>query len=614
MTRTRFSLPWIAAILCLFVRLIGLFQLSGSDLLVPSGGDTRFYADWALRITRGEWTDGLAFYGLPGYSWWLAGIFLVAGFNPFMPALLQAMADALVAWLIVSWVQRLSPFASIAEENSPAKHLAPIAAAALWIFYQPAAAYSLILMPTILVVAVYWSVWYWAAHPPEKLRWWGWLLGGVGLGLVAMMVATIFFAIPALLARAWLGAKNSLPVSAPKRFLRTLAAAVLVIGGVLIGCSPAWLHNWLVAKDPVLLTAHSGLNLFIGNNATSTGYPSVPPGMQADQAGMLMDSITFAEEEAGRPLKRSEVSAFWSRQAKEWIRENRTAWLSLQGVKLQNFWNTFEYDDLSIVQILKDQGVLHFGVGFGLLVIFAFAGLAVVIIQRRPNAAWIVAAIFFHMCALLPVFVTERYRLAAAPGLVMLAACGLAGLAWWWTTGAWKRASIVTASAIMGAWVTAAHLPPQSVWSVGEFNAGLANLELGQLERAGIRLQSSLARTTDNTEVIFSVGNWHLEENRLPIAAALYQRALEIRPTHHRAANNLAVILVTQKQWSQAIPLLELAIRLDPGDPKRFYLLAIAQEAQGNRKQALAAAQTALEMAPQVEAFRQLLIKIQQAP
>ncbi len=87
------------------------------------------------------------------------------------------------------------------------------------------------------------------------------------------------------------------------------------MGGVFVGASPCALHNYLAAGEPVFLSAHSGINFYIGNNALANGYPLIPPPLHADQAGMLNDSILWAEQAEGRPLTRVEVSAYWSARA-----------------------------------------------------------------------------------------------------------------------------------------------------------------------------------------------------------------------------------------------------------------------------------------------------------
>src|SRR5437879_13794627 len=129
-----------------------------------------------------------------------------------------------------------------------------------------------------------------------------------------MAIATVLFLIPLVIA-AILIRRNSMPV-------RTLGRKMAVfLVGVAIGTSPCWVHNYLIAKDPVFLSAHSGVNFWIGNNPLATGYPRFPPGLHAGQKAMLEDSITTAEKAAGRSLKRSEVSAYWSKKARAYIKK-----------------------------------------------------------------------------------------------------------------------------------------------------------------------------------------------------------------------------------------------------------------------------------------------------
>src|ERR1700730_5079464 len=75
------------------LRVIALARMTSSPFLLPDHGDMHFYNDWALRILRGEWTDRLAFYGLPLYPYLLAGIYKIFGYSPFIPCLLQAGLD-----------------------------------------------------------------------------------------------------------------------------------------------------------------------------------------------------------------------------------------------------------------------------------------------------------------------------------------------------------------------------------------------------------------------------------------------------------------------------------------------------------------------------------------
>jgi hypothetical protein len=224
-----------------------------------------------------------------------------------------------------------------------------------WAFYLPAQAYSVILMPTAWLVFIFWWI-VWQVVRRSILPSWLWFLGvGILIGVTAMGVATILFLLPLLLAAVlWRWAPGPRVRS---RWLSVATASLLLVGGAGIGTSPAWLHNYFVAHDPVLLSAHSGVNLWIGNNPDANGYPRFPLGLRAAQRAMLQDSITGAEAAAGRPLKRSEVSAYWSGKAKSYLRENPGAALQLMCRKLLNFWNSFQYDDLSIITSLREQGV-----------------------------------------------------------------------------------------------------------------------------------------------------------------------------------------------------------------------------------------------------------------
>src|SRR5205085_4698277 len=154
------------------------------------------------------------------------------------------------------------------------------------------------------------------------------------------------------------------------------------------------------------------------------GYPRFPPGLRAGQAAMLEDSVTQAEAASGRSLKHAEVSAYWSNKAKTFVAGHFADWLKLIARKLRNFWSAFQYDDLSIVTSLREQGVILPGLYFGIVAAFAIPGLFFGW-RLAPQSRWIAAAILLSIFALLAVFITERYRLVAVPGLLIFAAFGL---------------------------------------------------------------------------------------------------------------------------------------------------------------------------------------------
>ena len=596
----------------LLLRLVALFKFAASPLFLPGAGDMRFYDDWAQRIAGGQLTDHLAFFGLPLYPYLLAFFYKIAGYTPFIPALLQALADAFAAFLIYE--------TSVAVFERPPQATAPpsgqsscvlrrraqivgIMAAFGWALFVPAAAFSLVVMPTAFAVAVFWLAVAWIvkqATMPGPGGAFGW---GAIVGLAATGVATTLFALPLLLSAILL--KPPKPHRRPSQWRSRLGAATLLLLGVGIGTAPCWFHNYFIARDPVFLSAHSGINFWIGNNRDATGYPNFPAGMRAEQAAMLHDSTALAEAEARRPLRRSEVSAFWSGKANSYIASHPGPWLRLLWQKLLNFWNAFEYDDLGVIIKLRALGVIWPGLHFGVAAALAIPGI-VLALRAFPASGWILGGILAHMAAVLPVFVTERYRLGAVPGLLIFAAFGL------WRLGEAVLAGrlpiialyvlLATGSAVF---VSLPRTEP-ALWALGAFTAGRHALETGDLPRAEEELQRAHAYVPDNPETNFALGNLRLTQGNRPEAKSYYQATLRLNPNHKGTLNNLGLLLLEENQPALAIEYFRQALEHEPQETKTFFLLARAQLAAGDLAQARLSVAQALEREPDREEYRKL--------
>src|SRR2546423_7238122 len=181
--------------LCLW----NLVRLTQSSLLLPSRGDMHFYNDWAREILHGRFAQPLAFYGLPGYPYFLAALYKVFGENPFIPGLFQAAADAGVAFLI--YQISVSVFGSTSIRVG---RVIGLIAAAGWEFCSPAQAYSVILMPTALFVFVFWFVVWRIARTDIMIGTLECFLLALLVGLTATAVATILAIVPVLFAALFL--------------------------------------------------------------------------------------------------------------------------------------------------------------------------------------------------------------------------------------------------------------------------------------------------------------------------------------------------------------------------------------------------------------------------
>ena len=602
----------------LFLRLIVLARLSASAFLIPSSGDMQFYNEWARHILNGQWTDHHAFYGLPLYPYLLAFLYKIFGYSPFLPGLFQALLEAGTGVLLYKLaVESFGTSASI-KTNQPrndrsdllSSYRGPcigVIAALGWGFFLPEQAYAVILMPTAGMVFVFWFVVWQIVRRREMPDGWTTLLLGLLIGFTAMGVATVLFLVPLLFAAIFF--KWETRTNRPAWWRSRLATMALLFLGIGAGTSPCWIHNYFIAKDPVFLSAHSGVNFWIGNNPIATGYPKFPPGLHAGQKAMLQDSISAAEQAAGRALKRSEVSAYWSKKASAYIKNNFGNWLKLVLIKIRNFWNAFQYDDLSIITVLREQGVILPGLKFGLIAALAIPGLLLAAF-KFPSSRWVSAAVFLHMGSLLTVFVTERYRVAAVPGLLL----GASFTTWelWERSARGKYHSVATCVAMLLAatWLVSVPQRDPGLWALDAYNSGWQALQSNNLPLAKKKLELAYAYVPENSEINFSLGNLHLAQGEHKEAKAFYVATLRLDPRHKGALNNLGVLALTEEQWSLAADFFARALELDPRDAKVHYLLAQALLRSGNLEGARNEIIKALELKPDQPEFTTLRDKI----
>lgn len=603
------SIRWSPAhgafLVALALRLWVSLQVAGTPYFLPNQGDMKFYSDWARRIAGGAWTDHQAFYGLPGYAFLLGGIYRVVGYQPFLVVLLQTVAEAFTA-LLIYWIA-----ARCAENGRARPWLVGFAASLAWVFFIPAQAYSSILMPSAFLVLAFWSVVWWivrarAARPPL----WQFAAIGLALGAVAMMVANILFLAPLLLGAIW--RRHAWPGWGARPWATRAGAAACLLAGVVAGASPCWLHNRLAAGEPVFLSAHSGINFWLGNHPGANGYPSIPEGLRTDQKGMLMDSIAWAERAEGRPLRRAEVSAFWSAKAHDYIVANPGRWLRLEARKLGNFWNAFQYDDLGVVSSLREDGALLPGFGFGWVAALALPGMALAA-WRRPEARWVVGASLLHMASLMTVFITERYRLAAVPGLIVLAAVGAAELRREVSERRWRLPAVYAGIFAAGLFVVCRPVEKRLL-GLDEYNAAIGDLDEGRLDRAQQRLERVHRLTPDSAAVNFALGNVWFERGDRDRAKSYYRRTLQLDPRQEHALNNLGVLAMQEERWPLAEAFLSGSLALEPEDDRANFLLAKTRYARHDVAGARLALAESLRLQPGRPEYQALADQLRALP
>jgi tetratricopeptide (TPR) repeat protein len=596
-------------LLVLVLRLWSLDRLTHSPLLMPSRGDMHFYNDWAIQILHGQFTQPLAFYGLPGYAYFLAGVYKIFGENPFVPGLLQAVLDAATAVLTFSICSEIvSRRGSTSSSPTASPNLNPriigVMAALGWAFFVPAQAYAIVLMPTAWFIFVFWLVVWRIVRTESAPRIAECFSLALVIGITATAVATVLAVAPLVFATVFLKLKREC-----RRLM--IRVAVLILG-LVIGTSPCWIHNYLIAHDPVTLSAHSGINFWIGNNPQANGYPRFPPGLRAGQAAMLQDSIDQAEAVAGRSLKHVDVSRYWSDQTRNYIRAEFGNWLKLIARKLRNFWSAFQYDDLSIITILREQATIFPGLYFGAISALAIPGILFAF-RVFPLSRWILSALLMSMFALLAVFITERYRLVTVPGLLIFAALGLSIL---WTrivTGELASAAVYLALLLASTLFVAWPQRDPSLWALDAYNSGWQALESNNLELAERKLAIAHAYVPDNSETLFALGNLRLAQNNPKSAATFYREVLTTDGRHKGAFNNLGVIALDATDYDAAELWFRRAADVDPRNAKTHFLLAKALLAKNDRGSAQNEINAAISLKAGQPEFLELKKEIDQA-
>jgi cytochrome c-type biogenesis protein CcmH/NrfG len=591
-------------LIALAVRLLALLRLTHSSLLIPSRGDMHFYNDWARQIIHGQFTQPLAFYGLPGYAYLLAFLGRLFGENPFIPGSLQAVLDAGTAVLIFRIFVAI--FGS-SKNLAPARlRTAATIAAIGWVFFVPAEAYSIVLMPTAWFVFVFWFIVWRLVRTSAGPTTMECFLLALLVGITATAVATIVCLVPLMLA----GVSFNL---GPGARSKSTARIGLLLFGLMIGTSPCWIHNYFIARDPVVLSAHSGINFWIGNNPDANGYPRFPPGLRAGQAAMLQDSIDQAELASGHSLKHAEVSRYWSAKAKMFIADHFSDWIKLIGIKLRNFWNAFQYDDLSIITILREQGVIFPGLYFGIVAALAIPGIFFAW-RNAPASRWILGAILLAMFALLAVFITERYRLVTVPGLLIFAAFGLLLLWQRLASGELTFAALYLVLLIPStAFVSWPQRDP-SLWALDAYNAGWQALESNNFSLAEKKLAIAHAYVPQNSETLFALGNLRLAQGNSGAASVFYHAVLNVDPKHKGAFNNLGVIAFEASEFDNAEKWFRHAEDVDPRNAKTHFLLAKTLFAKNDRGGAEREINAAIQLKPDQPEFNALKGQIEQAP
>ncbi len=344
----------------------------------PLHGDASGYHLLAKHLLSGEgfsWDDGFpTSYRLPGYPFFVAGVYFLFGESITAVGLVQAVLGALLCLAIFRFTERLFsvPVALLSA--------AAVAVNPLLIYITP-----WVYSETLFLLLLWLALWLWTVSLEQPFSALRLAATGILLGLATLVRPEVVIFMPLLLGALLLLRR----VEAFKRGLVVLATLLLVL-------LPWSLRNQAVHGEFVLLTTSAGSNFYAGNNPDANGG-----------SAWTFPIEGMTEVESDRALRA---------QARRWIEENPREALLLLPKKLYRFLSPValetENSPFGRAAILLDL----------LYAVFLFAALMGMWRNWRKNGALsaIVLVVVYLLTALV-FYGGTRVSIPAIPALLIFA-------------------------------------------------------------------------------------------------------------------------------------------------------------------------------------------------
>ena len=452
--RGRFE-PWIlVAVLlaALAVRIVFLIQLGRSELSGTLSLDSEFYYTVARNLSAGGSLGAGAFDFNPLYPPFLVAVFRFFGQGLLAPRIIQLLLGlCTIALLYIGGLRLVEG----PRKGRPSGSLAAVSASTLALLYSQFVLYEGLLLSTAFEVFLIAASFVLALALDEDLRgerpialgtrriprWIAGLLLGALCGLGALARPNLFLLLTAAIPL-WLAVRS-------RRKWLGLAPAVSCIAGAALFLAPPIVHNARATGRLVPVTAHGGINFYLGNRSGGSGVFQALDGMPGDARGSLEEARRRAERQTGRRMTNAEASDYYMRRALGEISRDPAAWLRLMGRKLLYFFNGVELYDVPNVYFCEIAcSVLRLLlVPFSVIAPLAICGF-VVLFRSGRNRSVVAMYLGCAVVSVLLFYVNTRYRLPSVPLLILLASFFIAWAAREVSRRRLKNVAITAAAAV----------------------------------------------------------------------------------------------------------------------------------------------------------------------
>jgi tetratricopeptide (TPR) repeat protein len=374
--------------------------------------------------------------------------------------------------------------------------------------------------------------------------------------------------------------------------------ALVFLAGAALMILPATVHN-VRQGDLVLIASSGGENLFIGNQRSAEGGHTALDHRAGDIFSQRIVARELAENEAGRTLKPSEVSSYWTRRALSEITADPGGWLALLGKKLVRIVDPGDPADMYSLALERSRylpGLYLLLLPAGFVLAAGAVGLAASL--KRKQAAPLLIFVGFHVGVLLLFFVATRLRIPLYLGLALYAGYGLDRLTAWWQDRERRPLVVALVSLILAATVA------------GFLRGGPSNRERVRLAAVlstenrideGFELLAPVLDREPPDPILLDQAGWLLQKKHdWAGAEKLYRRALSASEDDYRKVHTrsrLAMVLERQGRLEEAAAEHDRAVASPFAQPGTWYERGMFRKRTGDPE----GAQTDLARAEQLQ-------------
>lgn len=513
----------LAILTCAFIlRLAYMIFLSQNYFFYdfPSD-DVLYYQQWAQNIAGGKWLGAEVFYGMPLFPYFLAVLYRLTFANLFLIRLIHLLLGSMSCVLIYLIAKKIF--------STKTAYLAAALAVTNFILIY----YDWLMMPVTLIIFLSLAIILalLSLDLNSKKSDWGILGVLIGLGILSDGKFLIFFAL--LFGYLLTLYRQKIQHAAFKIFFPLLFGVVLVL-------SLVTLRNRLVSNDWVMVSAHGGINFYIGNNPQADGTFENPAFLHPDHEGHIEGPRIMAEESLKRKLKPSEVSDFWSKKGWDFIKNSPKKYADLFFRKFYLFFVENEFcHDIDLILQQKWKQALDVN-SFRVICPLAILGILATI-RRNRQTSLLVFFIASQLIFTLMFFLITRHRATVLPFFIIFEAVGIS----WVIVEIRKRDITKLALATLAFFLLFAMLRPEPV------NPDLRNFlyfsksgpiyaQWGDMKKAREQYLSALKLQPFDTNTLYNLGNTYIEEGNAPEAIKIFTKVLRLNPLDSDALFNLA--------------------------------------------------------------------------